>query len=86
MRTRVQSPGEETHSRSRLRAVEIRQLYLHKITDVLELVQHAEDYRVDYNTVRLHEALVWISPLEVHLGTADLSTPNFPEPKILPTS
>ena len=59
-------------------------LYLHVIADGLDMVEHAEDYRVAYSTIGPHEAPAWNSPLKVHLSTADLSTPNFPEPEILP--
>jgi hypothetical protein len=50
--------------------------------DALDLVTHAEDYRVEYNTVRPHEALAWNRPLEVHLGLADPLIPNLPPDRI----
>jgi transposase InsO family protein len=53
---------------------------------VLNLIEHAERYRVDYNTVRPHEALAWNRPVEVHLGLADPRVPNFPEPEMLPNA
>jgi hypothetical protein len=61
-------------------------LFLEEIDDVLDLVTHAERYRVDYNTVRPHEALSWNRPHDVHIGLADPRVPNFPEPQILPTA
>ena len=42
---------------------------------------HAERYRVDYNTVRPHEALSWNRPHDVHVGLPDPRIPNFPNPK-----
>ena len=50
------------------------------------LVAHAEDYRVEYNTVRPHEALAWNRPRDVHLGLADPLIPNFPETEDLPAA
>ena len=41
------------------------------------LGQHAEDYRLEYNHVRPHEAIAWNRPLDVHLGLADPTTPTF---------
>jgi putative transposase len=35
------------------------------------LIAHAEDYRVEYNTVRPHKALAWNQPRDVHLALAD---------------
>jgi ribosomal protein L31 len=42
--------------------------------------------RVDYNTIRPHEALAWNRPHDVYIGLADPRIPNFPEPEILPTA
>ena len=52
----------------------------------LSLAAHVEADRVEYNTVRPHENLSWNRPIEVHLGLADPTTPNFPEPQNLPTT
>ncbi len=52
----------------------------------MDLVAHAEDYRVEYNTVRPHEALAWNRPRDVHLGLADPLIPNFPETEDLPAA
>ena len=38
----------------------------------LDLVEHAEAYRIEYNMIRPHEALAWNTPYDVHLGLADL--------------
>lgn len=59
--------GESDHPRRRAR-------------DALGLISHAEDYRVEYNTVRPHEHLSWNRPLDVHTGLADPRVPNFPNP------
>ena len=39
-------------------------LFLEEMDDVFDLVTHAERRRVDYNTVRPHEALSWNRPNE----------------------
>ena len=50
------------------------------------LVERAEDYRTEYNEVRPHEAIAWNRPLDVHLGLADPTIPNFEREEILPTT
>ena len=52
----------------------------------LELVGYAEAFRVEFNTIRPHEALSWNSPIEVHTGRADPSIPTFDQPETLPPS
>lgn len=54
-------------------------LYREQIDDIHDLVEHGEDFRAEFNTVRPHEALSWNRPRDVHLGLADPGTPNFPE-------
>ncbi len=53
---------------------------------MLDLVEHADAYRVEYNTVRPHEAIAWNRPAEVHRGLVDPMIPNFPETENLPTT
>lgn len=86
VRTRVRSPGQNGSRERGFESLKYERLYLHEITDGLDLARHAEDYRIEYNTVRPHEALAWNCPLDVHLGLVDPSTPNFPQAQILPTS
>ena len=59
-------------------------LYREDVTDGPWLAEHADDFRIEFNAVRPHEALCWNRPREVHLGLADPMTPNFPEPETLP--
>lgn len=59
-------------------------LYREHVPDGLTLAAHAEAYRVEFNTVRPHEALAWNRPLEVHLGRADRTIPNFDRTESLP--
>ncbi|WP_431779190.1 hypothetical protein [Microbacterium aurantiacum] len=61
-------------------------LFLDEVPDALTLIERAEDYRVEYNTERPHEAIAWNRPLEVHLGLADPTTPTFETEEILPTT
>ena len=85
VRTRVKSPGQNSSRGRGFESLKYERLYLHEITDVLDLIEHAEDYRIEYDTIRPHEVLAWNSPRDVHLGTAAPSTPNFPEHEIRPT-
>jgi len=79
-------PAGQNGSRERgFESLKYERLYLHEIADGLDLAQHAEDYRAEYNTIRPHEALSWNSPLDVHLGRVDPTTLNFPAAEILPT-
>jgi hypothetical protein len=50
------------------------------------LAKHAEDYRIEYNQIRPHEAIAWNRPKQVHMGLADPTTPTFQATEILPTS
>lgn len=50
------------------------------------LIREEPDYRVEYNTVRPHEALAWNRPADVHAGRADPLIPNFPDPENLPAA
>ena len=86
VRTRFTFPGQKGSRERGFESLKCERLCLHEITDGLDLVEHAEDYRIDYNTIKPREALALNSPLDVHLSRHDPSTPNFPEAKILPTS
>ncbi len=52
----------------------------------LQLVEHVNAYRHDYNHVRPHEAIAWNRPADVYAGTADPTVPNFETKEILPTT
>lgn len=53
----------------------------------LRLVRdHREDYLLEYNTIRSHEAIAFNRPQEVHLGLADPRIPSFQTKEILPTT
>ena len=53
---------------------------------VLDLTSHAEEFRIEFNTIRPDEALSWNRPLEVHLGLANPTIPTFERAEILPLS
>jgi hypothetical protein len=84
VRTRVTSPGRNGSRECGFESVKNERLYLHAINDGLDLVRHAEDYRIEHNTIRPHEALARNCPLDVHLGRVDPSTSNSPEAEFLP--
>ncbi|WP_245992998.1 integrase core domain-containing protein [Xylanimonas allomyrinae] len=86
VRTRVRTPGQNGSRERGFQSLKYERLFLEEIDDVLALVEHADDYRDDYNTVRPHEAIAWNRPLEVHLGLADPTIPNFENTQILPAA
>ena len=68
VRTRVRSPGQNGSRERGFGTLKHERLFLDEIPDALTLVERAEDYRVEYNTQRPHEAIAWNRPLDVHLG------------------
>jgi transposase InsO family protein len=86
VRTRVRTPGQNGSRERGFGSLKYERLFLEEIPDALDLVAHAEDYRIEYNTVRPHEALAWNRPHDVHLGLADPLIPNFPETQNLPSA
>ncbi|WP_460581601.1 transposase, partial [Humibacter ginsengisoli] len=67
VRTRVRTPGQNGSRERGFGTLKYERLFLDEIPDALELVERAEDYRIEYNTVRPHEAIAWNRPLDVHL-------------------
>ena len=86
VRTRVRTPGQNGSRERGFGSLKYERLFLEEIDDVLALVEHAEAYRAEYNTVRPHEAIAWNRPHDVHLGQVDPLLTNFPEPQNLPTA
>jgi putative transposase len=86
VRTRVKTPGQNGSRERGFGSLKYEKLFVREIPDVLDLVVHAEEYRVEYNTVRPHEALAWNRPRDVHLSLADPLIPNFPETGDLPAA
>ncbi len=85
-RTRVRTPGQNGSRERGFGSLKYEKLFLEEIPDALDLVRHAEDYRIAYNTVRPHEAFAWNRPHDVHTGVADPLVPNFPPPENLQAS
>ena len=86
VRTKVRSPGQNGVRERGFESLKYERLYRQPIDDPLDLIRESDAFRVEFNTVRPHEALAWNRPHDVHQGIADPLTPNFPEPQILPTS
>jgi transposase InsO family protein len=86
VRTRVRSPGQNGSRERGFGSLKYERLFLEEIADGLDLVREAEAYRVEYNTIRPHEALAWNTPPDVHLGLADPKIPTFESAKTLPLS
>jgi len=85
VRTRVKSPGQNGSRERGFGTLKYERLFIDEIDDAVMLAKHAEDYRIEYNTIRPHEAIAWNRPLEVHRGTADPTIPTFQTKEILPT-
>jgi len=86
VRTRVRTPGQNGVRERGFESLKYERLYREHVPDGLALAAHAEAYRVEYNTVRPHEALAWNRPAEVHRGLADPAIPNFDRPEFLPST
>jgi transposase InsO family protein len=86
VRTRVRSPGQNGVRERAFQSLKYERLYREPIDDALDLVREADAHRVEFNTIRPHEALSWNRPLDVHVGRANPTTLTCPEPKTLPSS
>ncbi|HZK50033.1 MAG TPA: integrase core domain-containing protein [Actinomycetota bacterium] len=84
VRTKVKSPGQNGVRERAFGTLKYERLYREEITDGSWLAEHANAFRLEFNSVRPHEALSWNRPREVHLALADPATPNFPQPETLP--
>jgi putative transposase len=86
VRTRVRSPGQNGVRERAFGSLKYERLYREPIDDALGLVREAEAFRVEFNTIRPHEALAWNRPADVHTGVADPTVPTFEAAENLPTS
>lgn len=84
--TRVRTAGQNGVRERAFQSLKYERLYREQIDDATDLVREADIFRVEFNTVRPHEALFWNRPSDIHVGRADPATPAFPEPEILPSS
>ena len=71
MRIKARSPGQNGVRERAFGSLKYERLYLLDIADGDQLSAHAEDYRLEFNHIRPHEALAWNRPKDVHLGLAD---------------
>ena len=86
VRTRVKSPGQNGSRERGFGTLKYEKLYCEQIDDALDLQHHLDAYRLEYNTIRPHEAIAFNRPQEVHLGLADPRIPSFQTKEILPTT
>lgn len=86
VRTRVRTPGQNGSRERGFGTLKYERLFIDEIDDAVMLAEHAEDYRIENNAIRPHEAIAWNRPQEVHLGLADPAIPTFQTQKVLPTT
>jgi len=86
VRTRVRPPGQNGVRERGSESLKYERFNREHIPDGLTLAAHAEDYRVEYNAIRPHEAPAWNRAIDVHLGRADRAVPNFDRTESLPTT
>jgi transposase InsO family protein len=86
VRTKVNSPGQNGSRERGFGTLKYERLYIDEIDDAIMLAKHAEEYRVEYNQIRPHEAIAWNRPKDVHLGPADPTIPTFQATETLPSS
>ena len=86
VRTRVNDPGQNGSRERGFGTLKYERLYIDEIDDAVMLAKRAEDYRIEYNQIRPHEALAWNRPKQVHLGLADPTIPTFQSTETLPPS
>ena len=85
VRTRVRTPGQNGSRERGFGTLKYERLYIDEIDDAAMLAESAEEYRVEYNEIRPHQAIAWNRPKEVHLGLADPTIPTFETKEFLPT-
>ena len=86
VRTRVRTPGQNGSRERGFGSMKYEWLFREEIGDALQLVEHVNAYRQDYNHVRPHEAIAWNRPADVHARLASPTIPNFEIEETLPTT
>lgn len=81
----MKTPGRNGSRERGFGTLKYERLYLDEIDDAVMLTKHVEESRLEYNTIRPHEALARNRPQEVHLAWADPTNPTFQSTEILPT-
>ncbi len=85
VRTRVRTPGQNGSRERGFGTLKYERLFIDEIDDAVMLAKHAEEYRLEYNQIRPHEAIAWNRPQQVHTGMADPKIPTFQTKEHLPT-
>ncbi len=78
VRTRHRSPHTNGVIERWFEALKYERLYRHDIATGIDLAAAVDDFVVEYNAIRPHEALDWARPLDTYLTDATLK-PNPPE-------
>ena len=63
VRTRVRTPGQNGSRERGFGTLKYERLFIDEIDDAVMLAKHAEEYRLEYNQIRPHEAIAWNFPL-----------------------
>lgn len=66
VRIRVRTPGQNGSRERGFGTLKYERLFIDGIDDAIMLANHAEEYRLEYNTIRPHEVIAWNRPQEVH--------------------
>jgi len=66
VRTRVRTPGQNGSRERGFGTLKYERLYLDEIDDAVMLAERAEDYRIEYNEIRPHQAIAFNRPKEAH--------------------
>jgi putative transposase len=56
------TPGRTAHANAASAPLNYERLFIDWIDDALMLAKHAEEYRLEYDTIRPHEAIAWNRP------------------------
>ena len=67
-------------------ALKYERLFIDEIDDAVMLAKTAEDYRIEYNTIRPTMRWPGTGPRRVHLGLASPTIPTFQATETLPNS
>jgi putative transposase len=67
VRTKHRSPHTNGVVERWNQSLKYERLYRHEIADVIDLEEHIDDYLLEYNQQRPHEAIDWQRPLDRHL-------------------
>ena len=74
VRTHVKYPGQNGSRERGFGTLKYKRLYFDEIEDAVMLAKHAEEYRIEYNQIRPHEALAWSRP-QARLSPSVAQTP-----------